>query len=159
MSATGVHSEKNRSILLGTTSSDTPVVFGPAIEGFYLRGYPPGEFIGYSMALGKLEYKFPLADVYSGPDSPIPIFIKRLHGEVFAEAMTLRGIYFEKSTELAKRTDLGTFYSSMGGELKIDMTLMYHLPVTLVNGVAYGFSSESQGEVRFYTLLQSPLLF
>ncbi len=157
--ATGVHTEKNRSILLGTTSSETPYTFGPVVEGFYLRGYPPGEFIGYSMALSKLEYKFPIADIYSGPDNPIPIFSKRLHGEIFVEALSLDGIYFEKDTDNIVVTDFKKVFWSAGAEGKLDLTILYHVPVTFVVGGAFGFSEEAQGEFRLYSLLQSPLLF
>jgi hypothetical protein len=82
-----------------------------------------------------------------------------LHGEVFVEALSLDGIYFEKDTDRAISTDFKEVYWSAGAEGKIDLTILYHLPVTFVVGGAYGFSEEAQGEFRVYSQLQSPMLF
>lgn len=158
LSAQASVSEDNRNILLGTTSSETEFTLGPLSEGFITRGYPAGEFIGYTMASGTLEYRFPLSERWSGPRDTTPFFIKRLHGSVFGETLTLKGRYFDED-DLARRVDLGKYFTTVGVELKADSTLFYHVPVTLKLLLAYGLRDEAQGGFNYYLTFIAPELF
>ena len=158
--AQGVHSEANRNILLGTTSTDVELGYalGSDNENFITRGYPSGEFIGYSIAAGSLEYRFPIYDMWKGPNSPAPYYIKRFHGAVFAETLTLRGLFYDEN-DTARNTDFGKYYTTAGLELKIDTTLLYHAPVTIKITGAYGFEKEANGGFTGNVFLVAPELF
>jgi hypothetical protein len=54
-------------------------------DSIYLRGYPINAFRGRKAALASLEYRFPIRNVETGWNSA-PVFFRRLHGAVFAEA-------------------------------------------------------------------------
>lgn len=159
----GVDSNTHRSILLGTTSSEIPStsILGSVMtsegEDFIVRGYPSGNFIGYSMASGTLEYRFPLLERWKGPDSPIPYFLRRIHGALFAETLTLKGGYFDELN--FKRANWGKFYSSAGLELSYDMTLFYHVPITFKLGGGYGFESDANGGLNVNLALTAPQAF
>ncbi|HEY9856193.1 MAG TPA: BamA/TamA family outer membrane protein [Stenomitos sp.] len=73
----------------GTTSTnllttvDRRYVGGVASEP--LRGYSRGLLSGNRMALGSLEYRFPIAEIQHGPGT-LPFWVSRVSGAVFTEA-------------------------------------------------------------------------
>jgi hypothetical protein len=158
LTAQGSISERNRNILLGTVTTETEFTLGPLSDGFVTRGYPDGEFIGYTLASGMLEYRFPIAEKWSGPDDTTPFFIKRFHGTLFAETITVDGAYFDE-TDHAAQSKLGKYYTSIGAELKVDSTIFYHLPVTLKFVVAKGLVSKANGGPNYYFTIMAPELF
>jgi outer membrane translocation and assembly module TamA len=112
----------------------------------YLRGYPINAFRGRNAALASLEYRFPITNIESGFGTA-PIFLRRLHGAVFAEAGNAWDGSFRSSD----------FKRAIGGELRLDTTLVYYLPITFRLVVAEGL--DEQGETVVYLSLWLPALF
>ncbi len=158
LSAQTVYTEANRSLLLGTTSSQAEYTLGPDNEGFVTRGYPPGQFMGFTMVSGTVEYRFPLSQKWKGPDSPAPYFIKRFHASIFAETLTLKGIYFNEDDSYS-RAELGKYFTAAGAEFKIDTTIFYHAPITFKVVGAYGFDEDAEGGFNIYFTIQAPQVF
>ncbi len=115
-------------------------------ESIYLRGYRINAFRGRKAGLASLEYRFPIKDVELGWSST-PVFLRRVHGAVFAEAGNAWDNAF-RSRE---------FKRSAGAEVRLDTNLAYYLPITFRIVFAYGF--DVKGESQFYVSLWMPSLF
>ncbi len=114
-------------------------------EIVYLRGYPLNAFRGRKAALASLEYRFPVRNIESGFGTA-PVFLRRLHGAVFAEAGNAWDGSFRSKD----------FKRSIGGELRLDTTLVYYLPITFRFVVAKGL--DDKGESFAYVSLWLPAL-
>ncbi len=114
-------------------------------EIVYLRGYPVNAFRGMKAALASLEYRFPIRNLESGFNTA-PIFLRRLHGAVFAEAGNAWDGSFRSSD----------FKRAVGGELRLDTTLSYYVPITFRLVVAKGL--DDRGEMVTYISLWLPTL-
>jgi len=115
-------------------------------ENVFLRGYPINEYRGRKAALASLEYRFPVVDVETGL-SNAPVFFRRLHGAVFAEAGNawdngLRGSEFKRS---------------VGAEARFDTTLAYYVPITFRLVIAKALDDKKDS--LFYISLWAPGLF
>ncbi len=115
-------------------------------EAVYLRGYRINEFRGRKAALASLEYRFPIKDIELGWSST-PLFLRRVHGAVFAEAGNAWDNAF-RSRE---------FKQSAGAEVRLDTNLAYSLPITFRIVFAHGF--DDKGESQVYVSLWMPSLF
>jgi hypothetical protein len=142
-------------LFLGSTTTQAEFTLGPALDGFVIRGYDDGEFIGTNMVGGTAEYRFPIWDVYHGPRGNGPYFGKRLLGDVFVDSVALDGAYFDKDDNL-RATNIHRVYLTSGAELKYDTTLLYQLPVTIKLVLAYGFASEAKGGFKYYVTFAGP---
>jgi hypothetical protein len=106
-------------------------------DAFVMRGYQSGVFLGKDMVTGTAEYRFPLLYSYHGLGTA-PLFFRRLHAAIFADAITLDGLAYRKDIDGYQRESFGTFHLGTGVELKIDTTLFYFLPAQLIVGGYYG---------------------
>jgi len=116
-------------------------------ESVYLRGYPINEYRGRKAALASLEYRFPVVDVETGL-SNAPVFFRRLHGAVFAEAGNAwdnGGIHGSD------------FKRSVGAEVRLDTTLAYYVPITFRLVIAKALDDKKDS--LFYISLWTPGLF
>ena len=102
----------------------------------YLRGYAINQYRGQNVGLASMEYRFPLQNIELG-DGNRPIFFKRLHGAVFAEAGNAWDNVFDRKD--VKR--------SVGAEARMDMTLGYFLPTTLRLGFFKTLDDQRDGMV------------
>jgi len=152
-----VWSQRNRSVLLGSTAGGDYSLSLQSEIPYVVRGYPIGEFVGWSVATGSLEYRFPIIDSPMGQDTT-PIFLRRWHGAVFADTVTLDGVYYNQNTNTSALTGLGSFYYGTGAELRSDMTLGYHLPATLRFGVYYGLNANAFGGLTTFLNITLPQL-
>lgn len=108
--------------------------FANSISPYYLmRGYDNGQFLGKSVANYTAEYRFPIAYVYSG-NGTIPFFLKRIHGALIADGLTVDGYSYYEPTETYEAVDKWKSFWTTGAELKFDVTLGYHIPMTLYFG-------------------------
>jgi Tol biopolymer transport system component len=114
--------------------------FGYRFGGLYLRGYPLAAFSGSAFFIGSAEYRFPVANIEGGIFS-LPIFFKRLHASLFVDT--------GGTSDGELTADL--FNVGLGGELRLDMLIAYHLAMTLRLGYARGLSSE--GSNNFFLVL------
>jgi outer membrane protein assembly factor BamA len=112
----------------------------------YLRGYPINEFRGRNAALASLEYRFPIKNIERGI-SNTPVFLRRFHGALFAEA----GNAWDDSFHIRE------FKSSVGAEARLDMYLAYYLPITLRIGVAQGL--DEKRDTRFIFNIWTPVSY
>jgi Tol biopolymer transport system component len=104
---------------------------------YFLRGYPARRFRGQRMALASLEYRFPIVNIERGIRT-WPFFFRRIHGTLFADT----GNTWDKHTRISD------FKTGVGGEIKLDMNLAYHLRLSWRLGMAYGLDDE--GVLRGY---------
>ena len=112
----------------------------------FLRGYPINSFRGSKAALASLEYRFPIKNIETGW-STAPVFFRRLHGAVFAEAGNAWNNAFRSSE----------FKRAIGTELRLDTDLAYYLPITFRIVLVKGL--DDQGESLVYFSLWLPALF
>jgi outer membrane protein assembly factor BamA len=102
-----------------------------------LRGYPDDAFSGRRFLDANVEYRFPLAHPQRGYRL-LPVFVRHLHGTVFADAGQAWSGDFRWS-------DVKT---AAGAALGADVFVGHGLPLTLSAGVARGFAD--RGETRAY---------
>ncbi len=116
-------------------------------ESVFLRGYRPNEFRGSKVALASLEYRFPVADIESGIGGNGPLYFRRLHGALFAEAGNAWDDAFRSRD----------FKKSIGAEARFDVFFAYYLPLTLRIGLAKGLDEKKETFLIFN--LWAPALF
>ena len=102
-----------------------------------LRGYPDDAFSGRRFLDANVEYRFPLAHPQRGYRL-LPMFVRHLHGTVFADAGHAWSGDFRWS-------DVKT---AAGAAVGADVFVGHGLPLTLTAGVARGFAD--RGETRGY---------
>lgn len=113
----------------GTSSSNLLTIIDERYIGGVstsaLRGYPLGSLTGNRMALGSLEYRFPIAEVQHGPGT-LPLFINRVSGAAFADAGWVG------TNQLS-----GDMHLGLGLEARVILDLI-NVPTELRLGVARG---------------------
>ncbi len=132
-------------LLLGPSSISLPVesiALGAASTSFVMRGYPTGTFLARKYVRASAEYRFPIANRYEGFGTK-PGFIRRWHGAVFADAVTVEGAFFDFKLDGYRTSQFGDLYPSVGLEARLDSTLFYHLPVQFILGVHMGFDERA----------------
>ncbi|MGH7273124.1 MAG: BamA/TamA family outer membrane protein, partial [Nitrospiria bacterium] len=120
----------------------SPLIFEEVITldetSYFLRGYPARSFRGQRMALASIEYRFPVLNIERGVRT-WPFFFRRIHGTLFADT----------GNAWDKHTRIGDFKTGVGGEVKLDLNLAYHLTgLRFRLGIAYGLDEE--GVLRGY---------
>lgn len=132
-------------LLLGPSSISLPVesiALGAASTSFVMRGYPTGTFLARKYVRASAEYRFPIANRYEGFGTK-PGFLRRWHGAVFADAVTVEGAFYDFQLDGYRTSQFGDLYSSVGLEARLDSTLFYHLPVQFILGVHMGFDERA----------------
>lgn len=120
---------------------------------YIMRGYMNGQFLGKSLANYTLEYRFPIFYLYHGAGTA-PLFIKRLHGALVADGISVDGYSYHRESGLYERVDTWKSFWSTGAELKFDLTIGYHFPVTFYLGVYTPHDSRYNEGQRFALGLQ-----
>jgi hypothetical protein len=92
-----------------------------------LRGYRARSIRGQKMAVGSLEYRFPIRNIERGFTTK-PFFFQRVHGALFVD----HGNAWDTSAEASN------YRTGVGAELGTDMTLGYRLRIRVRLGVAVG---------------------
>lgn len=98
-----------------------------------MRGYWDGQFLGKSLANYSFEYRLPILYIYQGSGTA-PLFLKRLHGALIADALTVDGFAYDREADAYDRVSPWKSFWSFGAELKLDVTLGYHFPLTFTAG-------------------------
>jgi hypothetical protein len=94
------------------------------VKNFLIRGYPEDYFATKTLYISNIEYRFPIYTV-NGFYNLFPLFFTKIHG----------AIVFDNAF-LGK--DFKNNFHSIGGELKFNMRLGYHMPSTFKLGVYKG---------------------
>jgi hypothetical protein len=84
-----------------------------------------------------VEYRFPLKQLNRGFGTA-PVFLKRFHGALVADALSLDGFYYDKN-EVYQRWQKWDVFTSAGAEVKLDLTIGYHFGVTGYLGIYKAF--------------------
>jgi hypothetical protein len=118
---------------------------------FLVRGYPVGEFLGWTMVTGNFEYRFPIRYPYGGPGTA-PLFVNKWHGALIIDAITLDGGYFDSrfSTAPLVQPSRGEVFMGAGGEVRADLNLFYGFPLTFRTGIYYGFTEKAFGGISYF---------
>ncbi len=112
---------------------------GSMFNPFVLRGYPIYSFRGQKAGVATLEYRFPVANIENGLGT-LPFLLNRLHGAFFVD----------NGNAWDEKFLLDEVKSSVGTELRMDMTTGYYLPVTFRLGYAAGLNKKYNGEEQIY---------
>jgi hypothetical protein len=119
---------QQRTFLLGGPGSHADVLdFGRGAFSL-LRGFPAHSFAGTRVATANAEYRWPIARPQRGPGA-WPIFLRTLHGAVFADA----------GHAWTGRFDSRDAKTSVGAELAVDAVAAYSVPFTTAIGGAWGY--------------------
>jgi hypothetical protein len=134
------------------TVSSAP--FANSLSPFYImRGYMTGQFLGKSLANYTLEYRFPVFYLYHGAGTA-PIFIKRFHAALVADGVTVDGFAYYKTANAYEAVESWHSFWSTGAELKFDLTIGYHFPLTFYVGFYNAHESRYRDGDRFMTGIQ-----
>ncbi len=114
------------------TTFQYPVFANTTLPQYVMRGFRSGQFVGKTLNNVSLEYRFPLNYIYRGAGTT-PFFLRRLHGAVVADGIQLDGFVYNESL-VYQRIDRSETLWSGGFELKADLTLGYHIPITALFG-------------------------
>jgi len=155
LSLDGYFSPRNRNVFLGTSAGGDYSLTFLSAKSQIIRGYPVGEFLGWNVGTGSLEYRFPLSDSPSD-FSTAPVMMRRWHGALFVDALTAEGFYYAKDIKGARSTGFGSFFYGTGLEIRSDLTLGYHLHAMLRLGMFYGFNEYAYGGLAPYVSLSVP---
>jgi hypothetical protein len=100
------------------------------------------------MANYTLEYRFPIMSMYRGSDTT-PLFLRRLHGALVADGIQLDGYAYKESLQPSafpfEPVPKWKIFGDVGAELKLDITLGYHFPLTVYGGVYWPVETEFAG--------------
>ncbi len=96
-----------------------------------LRGYRARAIRGQRMAVGSLEYRFPIRNIERGFTTK-PFFFHRLHAALFVDS----GNAWDPSTTAT------TYKTGVGAELGTDVTFAYRLRIRIRLGVAAGLDED-----------------
>lgn len=132
-------------LLLGPSSVSLPVetvALGASSTSFVMRGYPSGTFLARKLVRGSIEHRFPLSNSYHGFGTN-PAFIKRWHGAVFADLVTIEGAFYDFDAQGYRSSGIGNMFGTVGAEARLDTTLFYHLPVQFILGYHWGFDKRA----------------
>lgn len=111
-----------------------PVFANTNLPQYIIRGYPSSQFLAKNIASFTTEYRFPIQNVYKGWGTN-PFYIKRLHAAVVADGIMVDGYGFNFDSKLYSRTNPWKSIWGAGAEIKADMTLGYHFPLTFYFGI------------------------
>jgi hypothetical protein len=109
----------------GSGPASGPFDFGRSAVGL-LRGFESDSVVGGRVAVGNLDYRFPLLRVQRGAGT-IPVFIRTIHGAIFADAANAWDEGF-------RRADVRV---ATGAELSFDTVVGFGLPLAFTTGAAW----------------------
>ena len=139
-----VLSPNDRNFLLGTVSAGGEF-FGSFIGVKYaVRGYPPGNFIGWSLVNSTLEYRFPVSDPFRGYMNGL-YFLRNWHGAIFVDSAVLDGAYVSAARDAFVRDRWKRVFLGTGFELRAESTALFHLPIQWRLGLFQGLDAEAYG--------------
>lgn len=135
----------------GTSNSAYPAFSDGLIPQFLLRGYQEAQFFGSQMITTNLEYRFPIKNLHRGTGTD-PYYLKHLTGAIFVDGLATNG-YGLTTDELLNPLKLSQQIYSAGAEIRLATTIGYFLPVQIIFGGYYPFSSTYSKNTQFATSL------
>jgi hypothetical protein len=104
----------------------------------FLRGYAAGSLVGDQFHLLSTEYRAPLLVIERGYNT-FPVYVRRVSGAAFVDV----GNSFYGDF---RASDLKV---GVGGELRVEMNLVYYIPTQLMLGVARALREPGGTQVYF----------
>lgn len=149
----GVYTPDRVSAVYGVATE--PLVFVPdsPLPQYILRGYKRGQLFGKNLAVVNAEYRLPVMDFYRGSGTD-PLFLRRLSAAVIADGAAADGLFVNDVRSVYETTDMKRWYWSSGVELKLETTLGYVIPVSLVVGYYVAFNTPTGSEGVIGSALQ-----
>jgi hypothetical protein len=118
---------------------------------FIVRGYPTDSLFGQRIATANLAYTMPIAHLYRGLGTG-PLFFQSL-GLRFMGDIGSANYMARYTSDLfrgyAPQKFMRTAIAGTGADLLLKGSLLYHVPVTLVSGLHYGFTKKYGGELIY----------
>ena len=138
---------------------DSSTIYSSALtSSFLIRGYLEGQFVGRNIYNANLEYRFPLLS-YSKGSGLFPVYIKRVHAALVADAIAVDGYAYKEPSEVNVPVKSDRVFSSAGAEIKVDTTLGYVVPVEFVLGLHGPFQPDFNENPSFYVQIKSGIGF
>lgn len=106
-------------------------------DNFLLRGYRENFLITDKAYALNIEYRFPLWNIERGKGN-LPIFLQRFHTDIFFDIV--RAFDYEQGWITKK---------GIGGELSLDISIIYQLKLTLTLGFATGIDEGGIKKIYF----------
>jgi len=159
---------RHHAVMLRTNGVYTPEkissIYGVAIEPFVfipdsplpqyiVRGYKRGQIYGRNLVTVNAEYRFPVTDLYRGWGTD-PLFLRRVSAAVVADGVAADGVFINDRDLIAEGINMKRSFWSAGLEAKLDTTLGYVIPVSVVLGYYVAFNAPHGTEGAFGTTLQ-----
>lgn len=135
---------RSKSEYLGSLSAGADYQGVLLASDFRVRGYNTGTFLARHVATATAEYRFPLLSIYQGGGTT-PLFTRRLHAALVTDVATLDGSAYNFNTKTYDVTKMGReYFWGAGAEIKLDMTIGYFIPLTLIGGFYYGAEAKNR---------------
>lgn len=148
----GLMTFESVSARFGSSNSSTFVSPDFLLPQFVLRGYPPSQFYGRSLATWNTEYRLPITNLEKGSGTD-PYFLKRISGAIVADGLAVQG-YAINESKLTTTHNLNESFWSAGAELKLETTIGYVLPMNFVLGYYVPFSPQYSSSSQMALSLQ-----
>lgn len=133
----------------GSSSSGAPIASDLVIGDFLMRGFMSGQFLGKNIINTNLEYRFPIRSYYRGFGTN-PLFIKRLSGNIFFDQLWMKGFYYDSDLETYVRSHNMQSFSSAGFEAKLETTIGYQFPLSLLVGIYKPLTNPNKNETNVF---------
>jgi len=114
---------------IGSSSADS--------DNFLLRGYRENFLITDKAYALNIEYRFPFWNIEKGKGN-LPIFLQRFHIDFFLDVV--RAFDYNRGWIINK---------GVGGELSLDISIIYQLKLTLTLGFAKGMDNGGTNKIYF----------
>ena len=111
---------------------------------FLLRGYPSGTFVGRKIVSSNLEWVMPASELTRGFGT-FPLFLRNFELALFADAMAVDGAAYSTQFKGYFRSHLREYYTGAGGEVRLNTSVAYHVPLAFTFGLYYGLKDEYGG--------------
>ena len=142
-------SDRSYSLVYGkNTASITDRGTSLSLSSIGIRGYSDVSFAFRGAGVGSLNFHFPLSEIFEGIGDTLPVFVKQLHGFVFADGAYIQSHRFNNP-----------FLPSYGGGLSLDTTLLIRAPIKFNFEIQNGTKKEFGGDSQLFFSVQSPSLF
>ncbi|MDG0816925.1 TolB-like translocation protein [Bdellovibrio svalbardensis] len=151
--AKGVYTPEKIPSLYGVSTDALVFIPDNPLPEYIMRGYQRGQFFGRNLANVNLEYRFPFWNIYRGSGTD-PLFLRRISGALVGDGVATDGLFVNTDTGKYESVSMSRSFWSAGFEARIETTIGYVFPVTLVVGVYDAFNAPKGPETVVGSSLQ-----
>ncbi len=141
----GVYTPEDIRSIYGVATDSIVFIPDSPLPQYILRGYRRGQLYGRNLVSANIEYRFPFSELDKGWGTK-PLYLRRLSGALVGDGAAADGIFIDDVTFMPKATDMKRSYWSAGTELKLETTVGYVIPVTMIVGYYVAFNSANGPE-------------